>query len=152
MATCKDCLHFEVCNFMYGEEFEQHWPPFWTCDRFKDRSRFVELPCKVGDIMYVWGDTLPTHRLDMEDSEIPSVFPAIVVSIRKNTKSVWVKLRIYSRWLHPQYDKECGLYEDGVDMWKYFTFPASTIGKTVFPTREEAEAKLSKMNGGESNE
>ena len=52
MAICKDCLHFEVCKFMYGEEFEQHWPPFGTCDRFKDRSRFVELPCKVGDAVY----------------------------------------------------------------------------------------------------
>ena len=52
MATCKDCLHFEVCKFMYGEEFEQHWPPFGTCDRFKDSSRFVELPCKVGTHLF----------------------------------------------------------------------------------------------------
>lgn len=138
MATCKDCLHIGICPNLNHDTVAD------KCPDFKDRSRFVELPCKVGDTMYVWSATLPTQRLDMEDSEIPAVFPAIVVSIRKNTKSVWIKLRIYSRWLEQQYDEECGLYEDGVDKWKYFTFPASAIGKTVFLTREEAEAELAR--------
>ena len=41
MATCKECLHFEVCR-KYAAGLEQ----LLTCDGcedFKDRSRFVEL-------------------------------------------------------------------------------------------------------------
>ena len=53
MATCKDCLHVEVCDklshiscFISSEKGEVE------CDQFKARSRFVELPCKVGDTVY----------------------------------------------------------------------------------------------------
>ena len=46
MATCKDCLHVEVCE-EYGEVFSLI--KGGKCSLFKDRSRFVELPCKVGD-------------------------------------------------------------------------------------------------------
>ena len=143
MGKCNNCYHNQICDFACKRCDGAN------CIFFVDSSRMVELPCKVGDTMYVWSATLPTQRLDMEDSEIPAVFPAIVVSIRKNTKSVWIKLRIYSRWLEQQYDEECGLYEDGVDKWKYFTFPASAIGKTVFLTREEAEAELARRTANE---
>ena len=40
--TCKDCLHCEVC---YYHDFEE-------CEWFKDKSEWVHLPCKVGDIVY----------------------------------------------------------------------------------------------------
>ena len=60
MAMCKDCVHVEVCceknlhvavgmniipRFKY-KRIEQE------CKNFKDRSRFVELPCKLGDTVY----------------------------------------------------------------------------------------------------
>ena len=60
MASCKDCVHVEVCceknlhvavgmniipRFKY-KRIEQE------CKNFKDRSRFVELPCKLGDTVY----------------------------------------------------------------------------------------------------
>lgn len=46
MASCKDCLCFDVCSIaeIMGEDF--------CCLDFKDRNRFVELPCKVGDKVY----------------------------------------------------------------------------------------------------
>ena len=40
MATCKDCLHVEVCE-EYGEVFSLI--KGGKCSIFKDRSRFVEL-------------------------------------------------------------------------------------------------------------
>ena len=40
--TCKDCLHYEVC---YYHDFEE-------CEGFKDKSEWVHLPCKVGDVVY----------------------------------------------------------------------------------------------------
>ena len=53
MATCKDCIHFEACKSC--------WCCFWEnkkmteddrCKMFKDKARFIELPCKVGDTVY----------------------------------------------------------------------------------------------------
>ena len=50
--TCKECIHFDVCENLYeihgdGLSGESH-----VCDYFADRSQFVELPCRVGDKVY----------------------------------------------------------------------------------------------------
>jgi hypothetical protein len=59
MATCKDCVHVGVCKFKdlpaplsdsYIRESECIEK---RCGDFKDRSRFVELPCKLRDHIYV---------------------------------------------------------------------------------------------------
>ena len=58
MATCKDCIHYEACHDMYYEEHAtRHFDPEKhnaekECGYFKDRSRFVELPCGAGDTVY----------------------------------------------------------------------------------------------------
>ena len=46
MATCKDCLCVDVCSIadVMGEDY--------CCEGIKDRSKIVELPCKVGDVVY----------------------------------------------------------------------------------------------------
>ena len=56
---CKDCIHFEVCDSgrhigeyvdddgVYAEGVEKE------CVTFKDKSRFIELPCKVGSDVYL---------------------------------------------------------------------------------------------------
>jgi len=66
--TCKDCYHYDVCHrrinsidflpvikgkvsissIMYKkcDDVEKH------CLHFKDKSRYIELPCKVGDKVY----------------------------------------------------------------------------------------------------
>ena len=48
MATCKDCkdcFHYELCGvFDYISPVE--------CGFYTDRSRFVELPCKIGDVIF----------------------------------------------------------------------------------------------------
>lgn len=56
--TCKDCIHYDVCEAVRGRSnrvgknslrvAEKHCP----YNSFKDKSRFVELPCKVGDTAY----------------------------------------------------------------------------------------------------
>lgn len=48
MLTCKDCLHADVCvmSDLVCEDVA-------TCEHFKDRSRFVELPpFKEGETLY----------------------------------------------------------------------------------------------------
>lgn len=58
MMLCKDCVHYEVCKFKdlpaplsdsYIRESECIEK---RCGDFQDRSRFVELPCRVGDKVY----------------------------------------------------------------------------------------------------
>lgn len=44
MSTCKDCIHAEVCP-----DKDNVVRP---CYFFKDRSKFVELPCKFSDVIY----------------------------------------------------------------------------------------------------
>ena len=46
MATCKDCLHLEACKQWYTALPDKYHD---GCEHFKDRSRFVELPCKICD-------------------------------------------------------------------------------------------------------
>ena len=54
MASCKDCVHVEVCEELTRRKLSQKRAEELlpvlrehgrTCDHFKDRSRFVELPC-----------------------------------------------------------------------------------------------------------
>ena len=61
--SCKDCLHYEVCNYHICEETDM---TVAECTHFTDRSEWVHLPCKVGDIIYkLWykpchlGETYP---------------------------------------------------------------------------------------------
>ena len=45
MKTCKDCIHFEVCCYV-----DVFLP---ACDSFKDKSKIIELPCAIGDNVYM---------------------------------------------------------------------------------------------------
>ena len=58
--TCKDCIHYEACReydrAFWGHTSNKHSDLINAkpedCPYFKDRSRFVELPCKLGDTVY----------------------------------------------------------------------------------------------------
>ena len=47
MATCKECVHNNICNikqkYNHPKYALQHIEKY--CEYFKDRSRFIELPC-----------------------------------------------------------------------------------------------------------
>ncbi|MGN0462968.1 MAG: hypothetical protein ACI4HZ_11070 [Ruminococcus sp.] len=58
MASCKDCLHYDVCEarITADENYpERKYTEYNDCSNFKDRNRFIELPCKVGDRIYKIG-------------------------------------------------------------------------------------------------
>ena len=72
MPSCNDCLHVDVCCSYLSVAYNKcklATPDFkllkniecGECQHFKDRSRFVELPCKIGDIVY-FGYYLPTIK------------------------------------------------------------------------------------------
>ena len=51
MASCKECIHFDRCKGLYKFGRLQK-AVSKGCSYFKDRSQFVELPCKLGDTVY----------------------------------------------------------------------------------------------------
>jgi hypothetical protein len=44
--SCKDCINYEKCGGSLTNDFI-------PCDIFKNKANFVELPCKVGDGIWV---------------------------------------------------------------------------------------------------
>lgn len=70
MATCKECLHFEVCQFHIDEETKM---TVNECMHFKDKSKFVEVPCKVGDTVYFLCRNLETYEWYICEKEIYSI-------------------------------------------------------------------------------
>lgn len=111
MATCKDCLHIGICPNLNHDTVAD------KCPDFKDRSRFVELPCKQHDILW--------------------------------TYCTWPRTKIYSFCVTNVSYLNGGVH---INTDTRGVIRGEDVGKTVFLTREEAEAKLSKMDGGESNE
>lgn len=54
--TCKDCYHYDACkcvNSKLDEMYGNRNGTQYGCGYFKDKSRFIELPCKVGATVYV---------------------------------------------------------------------------------------------------
>ena len=123
MATCKDCLHVEVCRRYTNDLAKLHGIPLKLkevehllecddCEDFKDRSRFVELPCKVGDTVYVIESIAGEEKI-----------------IQDHVETIGI-----------------GYYADGVELYQFDGIKTdgyfSDFGKTVFLTREEAEQAL----------
>lgn len=115
MATCKDCLHVDVCNSRCPDPNNERL----ICDNFKDRSRFVDLPCKVGDKVYL--DNLHNKYAD-------------VIGIYIDAFGGVFDLRIYT---NIQLANGFG--------YKYFIskdYTFEDIGKRIFLTKEAAEQAL----------
>lgn len=120
-------------------------------ENLEEQGRLIILPCKVGDTVYVDAAMLPVE--DMEcyediDREIPTYFQARVVSFRF-AKRNWMKIAVREKWLYEWIDDETGPDSNYIECEKNFTILLSMIGKTVFLTKSEAEAKL-KLRGGEN--
>lgn len=49
MATCKDCISTIVCPNIEDAYANR-------CKFFKEKSRYIELPCKIGDTVYAIRD------------------------------------------------------------------------------------------------
>ena len=134
MASCKDCVHYEVCQMHYKQKCELTYETEREveiamrkaqkavdieCDYYKDRSRFVELPCKVGDKVYL--DNLHIKYAD-------------VIGIYIDAFGGVLDLRVFTNVPIPN-----GFgYEHFIS--KDYTF--EDIGKRIFLTREEAEKVL----------
>ena len=85
----------------------------------EEANRLIELPCAVGDEVYI-----PNER-----------FPAEIEEIRITPRGVFAE--------YVQYDRG---YEE-TEVWDEGSFWIEDVGKRVFLTKEEAEAKLKELEG-----
>ena len=128
MASCKDCVHVEVCRFKdlpaplsdsYIRESECIEK---RCGNFKDRSRFVELPCHVGDTVYML--TEQTQKLGR----------------KKITKTVIVECCVDNFRIGDAGYPSAALC-DIENVWCYDVEP-KMFGEIIFLSREKAEQAL----------
>lgn len=138
--TCKDCIHYEACKILidlinrtnrklnkaFGATIDEFIFPMddkdgKICDNQAPRDRYIELPCKVGDTVYVpwrWGGQRAVATLKVEE------------------------IKFYDSQMHYMFlidmgsDNEC--FNQSFGGWKL----EKSIGKTVFLTKEEAEKAL----------
>ena len=131
MASCKDCLHVEICEDftrykLSPSKAEEILPILRergnTCEHFKDRSRFLELPCLPGDKVFL----ISSYAREIREYKVFSMY----LMIAKNNH--WFRINLEN--------------QRGAILVDYHF---SDIGKTVFLTREEAEQAV---KGLENNE
>lgn len=123
MKTCKDCFHYDVCKMedeilCEGTKVKDLISDNFKC--FKDKSRFIELPCKLSDELYCVFS--PPHPAN----------PA--------NKGKWYMNKFEVARFH------YGVKGLSIEMYGYGTVSVNQIGKTVFFTKEEAEKALSERN------
>lgn len=71
--TCKDCIHYDVClsRISFGMGYDEVTGKAiedidTRCHDFKDKSRFIELPCKVGDRVHTkYGNSFKVVSIDI---------------------------------------------------------------------------------------
>lgn len=131
--TCNDCIHSGVCaiqlephyildraqKLMRESNNVEH-----ECLSFKDRSRFVELPCKVGDTAWII-----VRCKNGKDYFYTGIVTGVHVTDRKTIYKLPSKRFNYIIIRFVQ-----------TDSLKRINF--NEIGKTIFFTKEEAEKAL----------
>lgn len=49
--TCENCIHYDLCNALEMNGLSKVHPK--QCGFFNEKSRYIELPCTVGQTVYV---------------------------------------------------------------------------------------------------
>lgn len=112
--TCSHCVHVDVCENRFSWLDQEDNTKHIICHHFKDSAGIVELPCKVGDTVYIIDEG------EDECSE-PYVLDVKVLSLTIEERGIGIELSL-----------PLGLRQVS---W-------CVIGENVFLTREEAEKAL----------
>lgn len=124
--TCKDCIHEKICDhfILQGAPWKDGgFPAEIFCDQFKPKSRFIELPCAVGDIVY---------RVSFRHKTVVALK---VEGFLRNLAS-W---KVHCTHLIPSW---IGNQKEHI----YISF--ASFGKTAFLTEEKAEKALAERSEG----
>lgn len=64
---CKNCIHDEVCPIWddYNDEPYEDGHRGFCCnyDKFKNKSKYIELPCRIGEELFLIDYPMYHHRL-----------------------------------------------------------------------------------------
>lgn len=129
--NCKDCLHYEACKGTYYTakgcdnialyDFDGEMYADSGCEDFTASSEWVHLPCEVGDIVYYFDGAY--HSKNKNNWKVrPIKVTEFSTKIGRSGK------------LYP-----LSIIANGT------RYPLTSIGKTVFLTRKEAEKALEGM-------
>ena len=116
LASCRECLHYEVCS-----ADESCLPDYVNCKYFKDRNRFVELPCRVGSIVYI----IPTTGNRLKEITKAECISFSIGGVLNTSNLLF-----------------CGTSKS------YFA-GFDRFGKSIFLTREEVEQALKERENNE---
>ena len=103
--TCKNCVHYEACKDKFAglykicvdkpkKHLELNPNVEKVCDHFKDKSKFIELPCKVGDTIYqidgvrIYASTI--HEITYTSSKVIFVTENIVFDEQAINNSIFL--------------------------------------------------------------
>lgn len=68
--TCEDCLYYKFCSNQYGDinyfDVENY------CGVFEDKSKYIKLPCKVGDTVYLI--TKSYNQVNVESGIVEEIY------------------------------------------------------------------------------
>lgn len=133
MATCAECVHVDVCRYYinsYAEKAGVDIPNDLfescmngdVCEQFLARDRFVELPCHVGETVYLL--TEQTQKLGR----------------KKITKAVIVECCVDNFRIGDAGYPSAALC-DNENVW-YWGVEPKMFGEIIFLSRETAEQAL----------
>ena len=119
MSKCESCLSKNVCRwYENGTSKNLCCADDFPCSEQKDKNRFIEVPCKVGDTVY-----------------------KITRNKVKECKVVFIGISADEICSYFNFVEN---YADGT-FYKSYSMVFDVIGKTVFLTKEEAEEKLREL-------
>ena len=143
MGSCKECYHYEVCRMHYQQKCEltyetekevrramleaEKGSPI--CDHFKDRSLFVELPCRVNLCDEVYFVLRGLDEIDLKEYKFTVGNSAV-----SDTVQFITEIGTYGFWVGESPREFAPDYDDF-----YYWYE---LGETVFLSREEAEQAL----------
>lgn len=126
--TCKDCLHYEACNYWLRKEAKHlNSDEGFVCEYFADKSEWTHLPCKAGDIVY-----LPWRWYGDSGVDCTTVL-----------KIVFAKSGSYIETDFDSNDCDFLMTYQGGRFW------LEDFGRVVFSTKEQAEEALTKISNKE---
>ena len=139
---CADCIHHTVCMWQHcPQDQSEH------CQFYKDKSLFVELPCKVGTKVYritcceQFHDT-HTRQLDYECPCLNRLCCPFDTDGDFDCEELNYEKAIFE-------DVLLGYLNDYGEWSAFFEYTQnaelSDFGETIFTNREEAEAKLKEI-------
>lgn len=106
----------------------------------EENGLLLQFPCRVGQTVFVDARTLPLEKMEFEKETL--IFETRVISIRINSKGMFIKVAVKAKFFEEWIDYETGPDGDYFEEIKYYTYPKSAFGKTIFSTMEEAEKAL----------